>query len=423
MTNSLNPVLNGYRMLWNLGTGPSGRTVAGLHKATGRRVVLKIVDRSPATGPDFHDQAHLWQDLDSPRVVHLYGYVESGGTLVTVLELMAGPSLGQVLERDGTIPPTAALAALDDILIGLAAAHEVGLGHGNLKPENVLLDRDGHGRITDFAAFSGPPRSDDNAVAADLHTAIAVFVRSLTGIVTKPDGTVASADVATSAAQVPEAVRSLIQHGLARNPSKRPSSATEFQAELHVAAITAYGPNWKDDGTAMLEATARALPAGQSPRFGILTIKGHRFQAVGAAVLVLLTALLLLHLLSPTASTAASTSLPVLYGLGADGEWSSPEIRPATFFVFEDGSAAVTGMRWASWTDSTAVTGSAIYNVRTGPCCDISDQYQYRVTVTLSEFRQHGGNRPGPYFSRLTITGPGLRTLTYTYTLSDLSWS
>jgi hypothetical protein len=116
----------------------------------------------------------------------------------------------------------------------------------------------------------------------------------------------------------------------------------------------------------------------------------------------------------------AWTVPPVVYDLGGGlgSAWDHPEVRPATFYIFADGSAALTGMRWARWNDVTAITSSATYYDRSGPCCTNSDQHRYKVTVTLSGVRYHGGPQPGPYFSRMIITGPGFRSLTYTYKTS-----
>jgi hypothetical protein len=121
-----------------------------------------------------------------------------------------------------------------------------------------------------------------------------------------------------------------------------------------------------------------------------------------------------------SASPAAASKpapLPVLYNLGGGlgSVWNNPQIRPMTFYIFADGSGAVIGMRWARWNHTTAVTSKATDYSRSGPCCTKSDQHYYKVTVTLSNVRYRGGPRPGPYFTRMVITGRGFRTLTYTY--------
>jgi hypothetical protein len=116
-------------------------------------------------------------------------------------------------------------------------------------------------------------------------------------------------------------------------------------------------------------------------------------------------------------TTSKSAPLPVLYNLGGGlgSVWNKPEVRPAIFYIFADGSGAVIGMHWARWNQSTAVTSGATDYSRSGPCCTKADQHYYKVTVTLSDVRYRGGPRPGPYFSRMVITGRGFRTLRYTY--------
>ena len=114
---------------------------------------------------------------------------------------------------------------------------------------------------------------------------------------------------------------------------------------------------------------------------------------------------------------ATPAPLPVLYNLGGSvpGAWNNPQRNPKVFYIFADGSGAVIGMRWASWNHSKAVTRTATDYYRTGPCCTKSDQHYRKVTVTLSDVRNSGGPRPGPYFTKMVITGHGFRTLTYRY--------
>jgi hypothetical protein len=121
----------------------------------------------------------------------------------------------------------------------------------------------------------------------------------------------------------------------------------------------------------------------------------------------------------PTAAAPRTQGpgLPVLYNLGGGlgSVWDNPEVTPSVFYVTADGSAAIGSMRWTTWNDSAAVTGSATYYDRTGPCCTSSDQHYYKVTVTLSDVRQSGGPDQGHYYSRMVITGPGFSILTYIY--------
>jgi hypothetical protein len=117
------------------------------------------------------------------------------------------------------------------------------------------------------------------------------------------------------------------------------------------------------------------------------------------------------------ATASRPAPLPVLYNLGGGlgSVWNKPDVKPAIFYIFADGSGAVLGMHWAHWNHATAVTRTATDYSRSGPCCTKSDQHYYPVTVTLSGVRSRGGPRSGPYFTRMVITGRGFHTLTYTY--------
>jgi serine/threonine-protein kinase len=66
------------------------------------------------------------------------------------MELIEGPSLAQLVERDGPMPIARVLRLLREALSALAHAHSLGLVHRDIKPENMLIERDGALRITDF---------------------------------------------------------------------------------------------------------------------------------------------------------------------------------------------------------------------------------------------------------------------------------
>jgi hypothetical protein len=124
-----------------------------------------------------------------------------------------------------------------------------------------------------------------------------------------------------------------------------------------------------------------------------------------------------------TAGAAAAprtAPLPALYNLGGGpgGTWNRPTVRPKAFAIAVDGSAALIRLHWARWTHTRAVTKKATYYYRTGPCCTRRDQHYRKVTVTLSRVRQHGGPKPGPYFVRMVVRGPHIKTLTFTYSVT-----
>ena len=100
--------------------------------------------------------------LRHPRIVGVRDLVVDGNDLALVMDLLAGSDLRGRLEREGPMPPEQAVAICADIAEALAAAHEQGIVHRDVKPENVLIDAVGRGRLTDFGIarlVDGPRRT------------------------------------------------------------------------------------------------------------------------------------------------------------------------------------------------------------------------------------------------------------------------
>ena len=100
--------------------------------------------------------------LRHPRIVGVRDLVVDGNDLALVMDLLNGPDLRGRLDREGPMPPERAVGICADIAEALAAAHEQGIVHRDVKPENVLIDAVGRGRLTDFGIarlVDGPRRN------------------------------------------------------------------------------------------------------------------------------------------------------------------------------------------------------------------------------------------------------------------------
>jgi serine/threonine protein kinase len=88
--------------------------------------------------------------LDHPAVTTVYDVVEEEGKPWLVMEHVPARSLQEILEEQGPLSPAAVTRIGLDVLDALAAAHEAGIVHRDVKPANVLVARDGHAFLTDF---------------------------------------------------------------------------------------------------------------------------------------------------------------------------------------------------------------------------------------------------------------------------------
>jgi serine/threonine protein kinase len=143
-----------YELLGLLGSGGFGRVykVRDLHLE--RQVALKVLHPSLTQDPEvverFRREAQLAAQLSHPNIVNIFDIAGRSGLLWYTMELIDGPSLAQLVEREGPLPLDKTLRLLREALSALAHAHASGLVHRDIKPENMLIDPDGSLQITDF---------------------------------------------------------------------------------------------------------------------------------------------------------------------------------------------------------------------------------------------------------------------------------
>ncbi len=119
-----------------------------------RDVALKVMHPHLA-GDDsflnrFSQEAKAAARLSHPHVVGVLDQGTDGPLVYLVMEYVPGRTLRDVIDDKGPLTPRLALALLDPVIEGLAAAHEAGLVHRDVKPENVLIAEDSRIKIGDF---------------------------------------------------------------------------------------------------------------------------------------------------------------------------------------------------------------------------------------------------------------------------------
>jgi eukaryotic-like serine/threonine-protein kinase len=144
-----------YKLDAPIAAGGVGQVWRGTDLLLRRPVAVKLLRPEYASHPEtlerFRAEARHAGKLNHPCVARVYDYCD-GGTDTSpylVMELVDGPSLAEVLDA-GTIDPPRAMGIVAQAAAGLAAAHQTGLVHRDVKPGNILLSPDGMVKITDF---------------------------------------------------------------------------------------------------------------------------------------------------------------------------------------------------------------------------------------------------------------------------------
>lgn len=127
----------------------------------GRYVALKVFRSRDGEYPNVHAEARAAAALTHPNVCIVYGVDDREGVPMIVMEHLVGEPLTRVIES-GPAPPERVSDIARQIAAGMAAAHEHGVTHGDLKPANIVLTREGVVKLLDFGLALRRPRPAAN---------------------------------------------------------------------------------------------------------------------------------------------------------------------------------------------------------------------------------------------------------------------
>ena len=261
-----------YELIAEIGAGGFGRVykVRDLHLE--RMVALKVLHPNLIEDPTglerFRREAQLAARVNHPNIVSIYEIGGRGGLLWYTMELVDGPNLAQLVQKEGPLPLDRTLWLLREALGALAHAHSAGLVHRDIKPENLLVTRAGGLRITDFglamalrghgkfggaSSRSGTPQfaspeqllGDKVDVRSDLYSIAAVGYFALLGyppftgsrpeVVLAKQTTNQLPDLAQERPEVGPELRKVLRLALQADKNARYPTATEFLQALNRA--------------------------------------------------------------------------------------------------------------------------------------------------------------------------------------------
>lgn len=147
-----------YQLQNPIGRGGMATIYRGLDRRMDRTVAVKVLREAYSTDPKFvtrfQREARAASALQHPNIVQVYDYGQTDGNYFIVMELIEGTDLRRYLRSRGVLDIDRAVIIAHDIALGLGAAHRRGIVHRDVKPQNVLVGRDGSIKLTDFGIAS-----------------------------------------------------------------------------------------------------------------------------------------------------------------------------------------------------------------------------------------------------------------------------
>lgn len=146
--------IRNYQLEENLGEGGMGVVYRARDMNLDRMVAIKMLHPEMLHQPDllqrFKNEAHVTARLSHPNIATLYNFFSEGNDHCLVMEFVNGKTLEQILATHKKIPPDECIRILIQLLEGLEEAHQNEVLHRDIKPGNIMINRNGYVKLMDF---------------------------------------------------------------------------------------------------------------------------------------------------------------------------------------------------------------------------------------------------------------------------------
>ena len=165
-----------YEIIRNIGEGGMANVYLSLDTILNRKVAVKVLRGDLATDEKFlrkfQREASAASNLDHPNIVGIYDVGEDNGNYFIVMEYVEGQTLKSLIKRRGSLTLPEVLDIMTQLTSGIAHAHQNGIIHRDIKPQNVLILDDGLIKIADFGiahALNSDELTQTNSVMGSVH--------------------------------------------------------------------------------------------------------------------------------------------------------------------------------------------------------------------------------------------------------------